>query len=102
MTIQVLDESESKAMEAYYYNYIIPTIQRAMYELGERMTAQQTADFLQEQSPLLNFSKWENGKYTAYSKKPEEVGNARFSEHIEWVKMFAAENLYTIIEEPIK
>lgn len=79
----------SKAQLAYYYSYILPTIQTALRETGERKSEDQ-------------IDRWLLGIY------PQDTGAAlacqlsqtQMSDFLEWLKQYAAENLYVYIEDP--
>ena len=98
----VSPRSSSEALKGYYFNYVVPTVRRALYETGERLTEQQTEKFLREQSPVMCEQKAdiETGKYATHIKEIAECGNAELIEHIEFIKQFAAEELNTFIENP--
>lgn len=98
----VASKGSSEALKGYYYNYVVPTVRRALYETGERLTEEQTEKFLREQSPVMCVAKFDTStsKYTIHIKEIAEVGNAELIEHIEFIKQFAAEELNTFIEDP--
>lgn len=98
----VAPRSSSEALKGYYFNYVVPTVRRALYETGERLTEEQTEKFLREQSPVMYEQKAdiETSKYTTHIKEIAECGNAELIEHIEFIKQFAAEELNTFIENP--
>lgn len=78
----------SAAQLAYYYNYILPTIQTALRETGERKSEDQ-------------IDRWLLGIY------PQDTGAAlacqlsqtQMSDYLDWLKQYAAENLYVYIED---
>lgn len=87
-------EPGSSALQlAYYFNYIVPTIQTALYETGERMTEKQVDLWLRQRC---------GSCYNDYGGLLEarQIPQADFSEFLEWLKQFAAENLYVYIEDP--
>ena len=98
----VAPKGSSEALKGYYFNYVVPTVRRALYETGERFTEEQTEKFLREQSPVMCVANFDTStsKYTTHIKEIAEVGNAELIEHIEFIKQFAAEELNTFIEEP--
>jgi hypothetical protein len=98
----VAPKGSSEALKGYYFNYVVPTVRRALYETGERFTEEQTEKFLREQSPIMCVANFDTStsKYTTHIKEIAEVGNAELIEHIEFIKQFAAEELNTFIEEP--
>lgn len=78
---------------AYYFNYIVPTIQTALLETGERKTERQTDVWLREQCVHCT-SGWGD------LMEARQMSKTDFSFFIEWLKQFAAENLYVYIEDP--
>lgn len=83
----------SEAQLAYYFNYIVPTVQTALWETGERLTEKQTDLWLRKQC----------GSYcddTGGLLEARQMTQTDFSEYLEWLKQFAAENLYVYIEDP--
>ena len=78
---------------AYYFNYIVPTIQTALLETGERKTERQTDVWLREQCVHCT-SGWGD------LMEARQMSKTDFSLFIEWLKQFAAENLYVYIEDP--
>ena len=78
---------------AYYFNYIVPTIQTALLETGERKTERQTDVWLRQQCVHCT-SGWGD------LMEARQMSKTDFSLFIEWLKQFAAENLYVYIEDP--
>ena len=78
---------------AYYYNYIVPTICAALYEQGTRKSEEATDLWLRQQCASC---------YNDYGGLLEarQISKPDFSDFIEWLKQFAAENLYVYIEDP--
>ena len=78
---------------AYYFNYIVPTIQTALWENGDRRTEKQVDLWLRQQCASC---------YNDYGGLLEarQMSKPDFSDFIEWLKQFAAENLYVYIEDP--
>lgn len=98
----VSPKGSSEALKGYYFNYIVPTVRRALYDTGERLTEEQTEKFLRERSLIMYEQETDvkTGKYTTHIKEIAECGNAELIEHIEFIKQFAAEELNTFIEDP--
>jgi len=98
----VAPKGSSEALKGYYFNYVVPTVRRALYETGERLTEVQTEKFLREQSPVMCVANFDisTSKYTTHIKEIAEIGNAELIEHIEFIKQFAAEELNVFIENP--
>lgn len=78
---------------AYYFNYIVPTIQTALLETGERKTERQTDVWLRQQC-IHCTSGWGD------LMEARQMSKTDFSLFLEWLKQFAAENLYVYIEDP--
>jgi hypothetical protein len=78
---------------AYYFNYIVPTIQTALCETGDRRTEKQVDLWLRQQCASC---------YNDYGGLLEarQISKPDFSDFIEWLKQFSAENLYVYIEDP--
>ena len=78
---------------AYYLNYIVPTIQTALWENGDRRTEKQVDLWLRQQCASC---------YNDYGGLLEarQISKPDFSDFIEWLQQFAAENLYVYIEDP--
>lgn len=83
----------SELQLAYYFNYIVPTIQTALLETGERKTERQTDVWLREQCVHCT-SGWGD------LMEARQMSKTDFSLFLDWLKQFAAENLYVYIEDP--
>ena len=83
----------SELQLSYYFNYVVPTIQTALWETGERKTEKQVDLWLRQQC---------GNCYNDYGGLLEarQMSKPDFSEFLEWLKQFAAENLYVYIEDP--
>ena len=83
----------SELQLAYYFNYVVPTVQTALWETGERMTEKQVDLWLRQRC---------GSCYNDYGGLLEarQISKTDFSEFLEWLKQFAAENLYVYIEDP--
>ena len=83
----------SELQLAYYFNYIVPTIQTALWETGDRRTEKQVDLWLRQQCASC---------YNDYGGLLEarQISKPDFSDFIEWLKQFAAENLSVYIEDP--
>ena len=81
------------AQLAYYFQYIVPTIQTALWETGDRKTEKQVDLWLRQQCGCC---------YNDYGGLLEarQMTQPDFSEFLDWLKQFAAENLYIYIEDP--
>ena len=90
---EAAEPGSSELQLAYYFNYIVPTIQTALWENGERRTEKQVDLWLRQQC---------GSCYNDYGGLLEarQISKPDFSDFIEWLKQFAAENLYVYIEDP--
>lgn len=100
LKIEVLDEKASPNLKGYYYNYVVPTLRKAIWENGERKTEQQTELFLRQISPVMISQKIEKGKYISSIRKVEDLTSSELVEHIEVLKQIAAEEYSCYIEDP--
>lgn len=98
----------SELQLAYYYNYIVPTIQTALYELGERMNEKKVDEWLRQQCPSIfetfippTKEQAEQGYLGCTETKGiRDLSVSEMSDYLDWLKQFAAENLYVYIEDP--
>lgn len=90
--IEAAVPGSSAAQLAYYRQYIVPTVQAALWETGDRRTEGQVDLWLRQQC---------GSCYNEYGGllKAEQISQADFSDFIDWIKQFAAENLYVYIED---
>lgn len=88
VTFEVAEHGSSTALLRYYFGYIVPTVQQALTKLGNRITRKQTEEWLRNISPIME------GKESV-----NDVPQADFWEHIEFLKEYCAENLNIYIEE---
>jgi hypothetical protein len=90
---EAAEPGSSELQLAYYFNYIVPAIQTALWENGDRRTEKQVDLWLRQQCASC---------YNDYGGLLEarQISKPDFSDFIEWLKQFAAENLYVYIEDP--
>ena len=90
---EAAEPGSSELQLAYYFNYIVPTIQTALWDNGDRRTEKQVDLWLRQQCASC---------YNDYGGLLEarQISKPYFSDFIEWLKQFAAENLYVYIEDP--
>ena len=81
----------TEAQLAYYFQYIVPTVQAALWETGERLTEGLTDLWLRQQCG----SCYKDGGLL----EARQISKTDFSDFIDWIKQFAAENLYIYIED---
>lgn len=83
----------SALQQAYYYNYIVPCVVQALYEQGTRMTEEQADRWLMELYPAgdtLELMPLVHAR---------QLNQNQMSDFLEWLKQYAAENLYVYIED---
>lgn len=80
---------------AYYYNYVVPTVCAALLETGQRMTEDWTDRYLIGEYP--GELQMQGGKAVLYGR---QLTKKQMSDFLDWLKQYAAENLYVYIEDP--
>lgn len=90
---EAADPGSSELQLAYYFNYVVPTVQTALYEIGERKTERQVDIWLRQQCPVCT-SGWGD------LMEARQMSKTDFSDFLEWLKQYAAENLFVYIEDP--
>jgi len=102
VTFRVSQPETSAPLKAYYYYYVVPTMQRAIWESGDRKTESETETFLRELSPIMQDQTPEiaTGQYETRLREICELSNAEFVEHIDIIKQIAAEEYNAFIEDP--
>ena len=95
---EVTDNEKSETMKAYYYKYIVPTMQQALWQNGERKTEEDTELWLRAMSAIMKEQTWQNG-YSTKIREIEELTDAEFVEHIEIIRQLAAEEFGIEIED---
>lgn len=96
MRLEFAEQGSSAAQQAYYRNYIVPTIREALWKTGERKSEKQVDEWLVEQYPG-DKTEMEFGVEITSAR---DFTKSQMSEYIDWLKQFAAENLETYIEDP--
>lgn len=95
---EAAEPKSSELQLAYYYNYIVPTVSAALYEQGTRMRESAVDKWLVEQYP--------GEKDERILGIGDDVEQARqmdkhqMFDFLDWLKQFAAENLYVYVEDP--
>lgn len=86
----------SAAVMAYYYNYVVPTVQEALLKTGKRMSEARTDEYLIQEYP--------GDLVGRDGKEVEQARDIKFQrqmlEFLEWLKEFAAEYLSVYVEDP--
>lgn len=80
--------------QAYYYNYVIPCVVEALREQGTRKSEDATDRWLMEEYP------GGGNPDTVSLVCARQLDQRQMSDFLEWLKQFAAENLYVYIEDP--
>lgn len=98
----VAPRASSAALRGYYFNYIVPMCRAAFRELGERMDEEEVEKRLREMSPeaRVKVPDENTGEYNCCLKTIAEMSNAELLEHIDFIRQYAAENLYVFIDDP--
>jgi len=90
-------ERGSSALQlAYYYNYILPTVVQALYEQGTRISEENADHWLISQCPT-GFHNSDDGTSKEHAR---ELNTTEMTEYLDWLKQYAAENLFVYIEDP--
>ena len=90
----VVEPGSTEAQQAYYYNYIVPSVQRGLLETGMRLNEDRTDEFLVGEYP--GDKKMLEGHHAIYAR---ELNEGQMSDFLDWLKQFAAENLNVYIED---
>ena len=105
---EAAEPGSSELQLAYYFNYIVPTIQTALYELGERMNEKKVDEWLRQQCPSIFETFIPPTKEQAKqgylgcteTKGIRDLSVSEMSDYLDWLKQYAAENLSVYIEDP--
>lgn len=89
---EVAEPGTTEAQRGYYFGYIIPTVQAAMREQGTIWSESRTDIMLRS---MCSDCYTDEGLLEV-----EQMSRSQLSDFIEWIKQFAAENLYIYIEDP--
>lgn len=102
VSVKVFDSAPSEAMKGYYYNYVVPTFQRAMWEAGERLNEKSAEERLRHFSPVTKeYSPEEDtGEYTANLRKITDLSQREMAAYLEHLKQIGAEEYSIYIEDP--
>lgn len=93
---EAAEPGSSELQLAYYYNYIVPTVSAALYEQGTRMSERAVDRWLVEQYP----GEKDSGISGFDVMEARQMDKRQMSDYLNWLKQFAAENLYVYIEDP--
>lgn len=92
--IDAAEPGMTAAQMAYYTNYILPEVQKAMAETGERMSVERVEEFLLSEYPFTPCR--DDGSMIT---SVRQMTGPQMSEFITWLQQYAAENLYIYIED---
>ena len=119
VSFEAVEQGSTEAQRAYYYKYIVPTIQKALAEIGERKSDRQVDKWIRGECPFI-FEKYHpaasaiemsidtvTGEVT--QREVEQVGyteirgikdlsKREMSDFIDWIAQMAAEYLQVYIE----
>ena len=92
---EAVEPKSTAAQQAYYYNYVVPTIQQALREKGTRKREDETDRFLISQYPGDLHA--EPGTFVTTGR---QLSQTQMFEFIEWLKQYAAEWLQVYVDDP--
>lgn len=93
---EAAEPGSSELQLAYYYNYIVPTVSAALYEQGNWMSKRAVDRWLVEQYP----GEKDSGISGFEVMEARQMDKRQMSDYLNWLKQFAAENLYVYIDDP--
>lgn len=91
---EAAEPGSTALQQAYYYNYVIPCVVEALREQGTRKSEDATDRWLISQYP---------GGFLydgAEQHVARQLTTTQMSDFLDWLKQYAAENLYVYIEDP--
>lgn len=91
---EVAEPGSTALQQAYYYNYVIPCVVEALRELGTRKSEDATDRWLMEEYP------GGGNPDTVSLVRARQLDQHQMSDFLDWLKQFAAENLFVYIEDP--
>lgn len=94
VVFEAAGNKQSKLQMAYYYNYVIPCVVEALREQGTRKSEDATDRWLMEEYP------GGGNPDTVSLVCARQLDQRQMSDFLEWLKQYAAENLYVYIEDP--
>lgn len=97
MRVEFGSPGSTSLQQAYYYNYVVPTIKASLYAKGERFTESGVDRWIINNYPLSKDLFTESGAPKVIGK---QLTISEMSDFLEWLKQFAAENLSVYIEDP--
>ena len=94
---EAAEPGSTKLQQAYYYNYVVPTIKAALYAKGERFTESGVDRWIINNYPLSKDLFTEDGAPKVIGK---QLTISEMFDLLEWLKQFAAENFSVYVEDP--
>lgn len=91
---EAAEPGSTALQQAYYYNYVIPCVVEALREQGTRKSEDATDRWLMEEYP------GGGNPDTVSLVCARQLDQRQMSDFLDWLKQFAAENLYIYIEDP--
>lgn len=89
-----VEPGSTAAQQSYYYKYVLPTIVDALREQGTRKTEEQADRWLMEEYPGGGNPEMISLVFA------RQLDQRQMADFLDWLKQFAAENLYVYIEDP--
>lgn len=100
-TLRVFKPESTEAMIGYYYGKILPDIQKAYFDLGNRFTIEETDLELRRACPMMRFRMWSDPMkaYIFVFKTVQQLSREEMKYYIEWIQQFASENLHLVLTD---
>lgn len=99
--MEILPVEPSEKTRGYFFGYVLSEVQNALMDVyGERMSKEQSYDWLRRQCPLFITEERVNGEWKAILKDFEDLDQAEAGEVIDWTIQFCAENFNLILDLP--
>lgn len=99
-TFAAVPRGTSKALTAYYYGYIVPAIKEGYKRTGLHLTQMDTELRIREAAPMMWDEMFKDGRYIRRLRGLSELSAVEMQQYFEYIRQWAAENLYTYIEDP--
>lgn len=98
--VATFSAEESKPHEYeryYYYSKVVADVRKALWEMGDRKTKEQTDYWLRRNSPICIEEKPTPSGYVTRVREIEELSEEELLQHIDTIAQFAAEELHISI-----
>lgn len=96
--IEAAAPGSTELQRAYYYNYVVTTIAAALYEQGTRKSEMAVDKWLVDEYPG-DKEESEIGLGVEVT-EARQFNKSQMFDFLEWLKQYAAENLYVYVEDP--